>query len=43
MQIVKDSGYKGWVGIEYEGNELPEKEGILATRQLLERAFESLA
>jgi len=29
--------------IEYEGNELPEKEGILATRQLLERAFESLA
>jgi sugar phosphate isomerase/epimerase len=43
MKIVKDSGYKGWVGIEYEGNELPEKEGILATRQLLERAFESLA
>jgi sugar phosphate isomerase/epimerase len=43
MKIVKDSGYKGWVGIEYEGSELPEKEGIMATKQLLERTFESLA
>ncbi|SHF59349.1 Sugar phosphate isomerase/epimerase [Mariniphaga anaerophila] len=42
MKIVKDSGYKGWVGIEYEGRELSEKEGILATKRLLERVFESL-
>lgn len=42
MQIVKDSGYKGWVGIEYEGSKLPEPEGIMATKKLLERAFEKV-
>jgi hydroxypyruvate isomerase len=42
MKIVKDAGYKGWVGIEYEGSELSEKEGILATKRLLEKVFESL-
>lgn len=42
MKIVQDAGYKGWVGIEYEGSQLPEKEGILATKRLLERAFDSL-
>ncbi|MFW5823245.1 MAG: hypothetical protein ACOCU7_07620, partial [Tangfeifania sp.] len=43
MKIVKDSGYKGWVGIEYEGSELSEMDGIIATKQLLEKVFESLA
>ena len=42
MNIVKDSGFKGFVGIEDEGNELPEKEGIIATRKLLEKVFSSL-
>ncbi len=42
MKIVKDSGYKGWVGIEYEGSKLPEKEGIIATRDLLEKVFARL-
>ena len=37
MRIVKDAGYRGFVGIEYEGGGLSEKEGILATRRLLER------
>lgn len=37
MQIVRDSGYRGWVGIEYEGGGLSEKDGIIATRKLLER------
>jgi L-ribulose-5-phosphate 3-epimerase len=37
MKIVRDSGYRGWVGIEYEGGGLSEKDGILATRRLLER------
>lgn len=36
MKIVKDSGFKGYVGIEYEGNKLSEKEGILKTKVLLE-------
>lgn len=37
MQIVKDAGYTGFVGVEYEGNELGEEEGILATKRLLEK------
>jgi hydroxypyruvate isomerase len=35
MQLVKDAGYSGFVGVEYEGNELGEEAGILATRDLL--------
>lgn len=36
MKIVVDAGYKGYVGIEYEGNKLDEIAGILATKKLLE-------
>ena len=36
MKIVKDAGYKGYVGIEYSG-EIPEDEGIIATKKLLEK------
>ncbi|MDB5352058.1 MAG: Xylose isomerase-like barrel [Planctomycetota bacterium] len=36
MKIVSDSGYHGWVGIEYEGSKMPEPEGIKATKTLLE-------
>jgi sugar phosphate isomerase/epimerase len=42
MRIVKDSGYRGDVGIEYEGNHLSEDDGIKATRALLERVFSEL-
>lgn len=35
--IVLDAGYRGYIGIEYEGSELGEKEGILATKKLLEK------
>ncbi len=37
MRIVDEAGYHGYVGIEYEGERLPEREGILACRSLLER------
>jgi sugar phosphate isomerase/epimerase len=37
MDVVKASGYRGYVGIEYEGERLPEREGILAAKALLER------
>ncbi len=37
LQIVKDAGYTGYIGIEYEGSELGEKEGIMATKALLEK------
>ena len=43
MKIVLDAGYRGWVGIEYEGGGLGEREGIVATRRLLERVREELA
>jgi sugar phosphate isomerase/epimerase len=42
LKIVMDSGYKGWIDIEYEGNTLGEPEGILATKHLLEKVFASL-
>ncbi len=38
LQIVKDAGYSGFIGVEYEGNNLNEKEGILATKALLLKA-----
>ncbi len=38
LKIVKDAGYRGYIGIEYEGNKLTEQEGVQATKQLLERA-----
>jgi sugar phosphate isomerase/epimerase len=42
MSIVKNSGYTGYVGIEYEGRRLSEDEGIKATKALLERVFRRL-
>ncbi|UAB83658.1 sugar phosphate isomerase/epimerase [Zunongwangia sp. SCSIO 43204] len=35
LEIVKDSGYKGWIGVEYEGSGLEPEEGILKTKELL--------
>lgn len=37
MKIVLDAGYRGYVGIEYEGSKIGEPEGILATKKLLEK------
>jgi L-ribulose-5-phosphate 3-epimerase len=39
MGIVKAAGYRGFVGIEYEGEQLGEVEGIRKTKELLERVF----
>ena len=35
LQIVKDAGYTGYIGVEYEGGGLSEEAGIIATRDLL--------
>lgn len=35
MKIVKDAGYTGFVGIEYEGGNVSEMEGIRLTKELL--------
>ena len=43
IKIVLDAGYRGWVGIEYEGPTLSETDGIRATKKLLERVRAELA
>ena len=43
LRIVLDAGYRGYVGIEYEGSRLSESDGILATKALLERVREELS
>jgi L-ribulose-5-phosphate 3-epimerase len=43
MKIVLDAGYRGYVGIEYEGSKIDEYAGIKATKKLLERVREELA
>jgi sugar phosphate isomerase/epimerase len=35
LKIVKDAGFRGYIGIEYEGRNLSEDDGILATKELL--------
>jgi sugar phosphate isomerase/epimerase len=35
--IIKKSGFKGYVGIEYEGDTLSEEDGIRKTKALLEK------
>ncbi len=42
LEIVKSAGYTGFIGVEYEGNELSEEEGIIATRDLLIEAAKNL-
>ncbi len=37
LKIVLDAGYRGYLGIEYEGGTTGEAEGIRATKSLLER------
>jgi sugar phosphate isomerase/epimerase len=43
MRIALDAGYRGWVGIEWEGDALSEQAGVLATRDLLRRLRLELA
>ena len=37
IDIVKKAGYKGYIGIEYEGSRMSEDDGIIATKKLLEK------
>ena len=37
INIVKSSGFQGYIGIEFEGDKMSEEEGILATKKLLEK------
>ncbi|SFP05117.1 Sugar phosphate isomerase/epimerase [Chitinophaga sp. YR627] len=37
LKIVKDAGYTGHIGIEYEGSKLSEEEGVRKTLELLKK------
>lgn len=39
MKIVKNANFNGIIGIEYEGEELTEAQGIMATKLLLEKYY----
>ncbi|WP_375418353.1 sugar phosphate isomerase/epimerase family protein [uncultured Hymenobacter sp.] len=39
FKIIKASGFKGYVGIEYEGDKLGEEEGIRKTKALLDKVM----
>ncbi|MBS3738876.1 MAG: sugar phosphate isomerase/epimerase [Psychroflexus sp.] len=42
VKLVKNSGYTGYIGVEYEGDRLPEKKGIDATKSLLLKSAKAL-
>jgi len=42
ISIVLASGYRGYIGIEYEGSQMGEVEGIRKTQRLLERVRDGL-
>ncbi len=42
IKIVKDAGYNGYIGVEFEGDEMTPEEGILATKNLLIKSAKQL-
>jgi len=43
MKMVKEVGYRGFVGVEFEGNEVPEEKGVKLTRDLLIKVGKQLS
>ncbi len=43
LKLVLDAGYRGYVGVEYEGKTSPEPEGIKATKSLLEKVRDEMS
>lgn len=43
LKIVLDAGYRGHLGIEYEGSRLSEPEGVRATKKLLEAVRDEMS
>lgn len=39
FEIVQASGYDGYMGIEFEGHDTPSKEGIIKTRELVDKVW----
>ena len=42
MKVVADAGYSGYIGVEWEGGHPGTTEGILLTKDLIERASAAL-
>ncbi len=42
LQIVKNTGYYGHIGVEYEGDVMSEEEGIIATKKLVLKAADQI-
>jgi sugar phosphate isomerase/epimerase len=42
LQLVKNSGFDGYIGIEYEGDKMSEPDGIRATKSLIEKVWKTL-
>ena len=43
LKIVKDSGFSGYIGIEFEGHDVDPIKGINLTKALIERVMVELA
>jgi hypothetical protein len=43
LSIVRDAGFRGYIGVEFEGRNMEEAAGIRATKALLERLRPELA
>lgn len=43
LKIVKDAGFTGYIGIEYEGDKITPEEGIKKTKALLEKVGATLS
>jgi len=43
LKIVMDSGYRGWIGVEYEGSKHSPRDGIKLTKALLEKVRDEMA
>lgn len=42
LKMIKESGYNGYIGIEYEGDDLSEDKGIALTKELLRKIGKEL-
>ncbi|WP_068370733.1 sugar phosphate isomerase/epimerase family protein [Paraglaciecola hydrolytica] len=42
FQLMKDANYDGYLGIEYEGDTLPSRDGILKTKALAEKSWQAV-
>ena len=42
LKIVKEAGFRGYIGIEFEGHEIEPVKGILTTKKLIETVMEEL-